>query len=384
MGNGKGSACPTQRITSMILAMATAVAVIASWITGDQWHIASGLVIAAGASLIVRLALHREFCDVVDGNAKGLNPVSWVKEEYHRLKTVRNDLICDMEKFQKQTAEQGKTLLHLFDEMTEQHETAMEHVGETVQAVGSVDKSIRQIAINTERASQEAHDTRQSAENEVTTLLNAITNMHKVVSMVSQSAETIERLGEASEQIGQILTVIDDIASRTNLLALNAAIEAARAGEHGRGFAVVADEVRHLAEKTTSATSEINEVISLIQNTTDESIHGIRDGVKGVNDGVEILTETGESLAEMVGRLEGVVEAIDTIANAAEDQSEATTAINGAVKSLVRSSRMAAIKVEEASQYANEFIADLTESESMCETDELSSERLLAPQPAVG
>lgn len=63
-----------------------------------------------------------------------------------------------------------------------------------------------------------------------------------------------------SVKIGGIVPTIDDIAEQTNLLALNAAIEAARAGEHGRGLRV-ADEVRKLAERSSRATSEIQQII---------------------------------------------------------------------------------------------------------------------------
>ena len=56
-------------------------------------------------------------------------------------------------------------------------------------------------------------------------------------------------LAERSRKIADIVTIVEEIAFKTNILALNAAVEAARAGETGKGFAVVAGEVRSLAQK---------------------------------------------------------------------------------------------------------------------------------------
>jgi methyl-accepting chemotaxis protein len=74
--------------------------------------------------------------------------------------------------------------------------------------------------------------------------------------------ESMSSIRSASGEIEEIVAVIGELASQTNLLAFNAAIEAARAGEAGMGFTIVAEEVRRLAERSSQATREINRLIA--------------------------------------------------------------------------------------------------------------------------
>jgi len=96
-------------------------------------------------------------------------------------------------------------------------------------------------------------------------------NLEELANSSQAAALQVGHLDQHAQDIGQIVQLIKDIASRTNLLALNAAIEAARAGEYGRGFAVVADEVRKLAERTSQATSDISQLVGLIRDSSGRS-----------------------------------------------------------------------------------------------------------------
>lgn len=190
---------------------------------------------------------------------------------------------------------------------------------------------------------------------------STVEKMNIIADVVSRAAGTVEELGKSSEQIGEIIKVIEEIADQTNLLALNAAIEAARAGEQGRGFAVVADEVRKLAERTTKATKEISDMISVIQVKTDGAVVSMSEGTREVESGRELSNKAGESLKKIIAETDKVVSLVKQVAIASEEQSEASESMSRNIEGISTVINETALGVQEIAG-ATEDLARLTDN----------------------
>ena len=125
---------------------------------------------------------------------------------------------------------------------------------------------------------------------------------------------SVAGLSEAAGRIGEVVRLIGDIASRTNLLALNATIEAARAGEAGKGFAVVASEVKTLATQTARATEEIGGQIAAMQGATGQAVEALRSIAATIQRMNAIATSIAEAVAQQGDATREIARAVQQVA----------------------------------------------------------------------
>ena len=240
-----------------------------------------------------------------------------IEESLNHLRRYLVELVGTIHQHAGEVADSSRTLAELSQGLHGGAERQLADSAQIRDALGELEGTIVQVADDASQAAGASRSARQAVEQGQRVIEQSLTGLHALVGEVQDNAQSIEQLASETATIGSVLTVIRGVAEQTNLLALNAAIEAARAGESGRGFAVVADEVRSLAQRTSGATEEIQQLIARLQQAAQQSVLAMRTQV-------EHAQTTASQAAQADGALDNVVGAIRTIASMAERIAEAT------------------------------------------------------------
>lgn len=199
---------------------------------------------------------------------------------------------------------------------------------ENLASLESSSYSMEQKMQDVDRISKELVDISASNEN----ALNYLMGMSEEVKYsTNRTKEVTDKLLHESGEIGKTLDIINEIAESINLLALNASIEAARAGEAGRGFAVVAQEVGHLAENTKDSLKKVDNVVSRVQNGTEDVFRFMNENAEQLLKQNQVIVDTVKGIRTMMELLKKSVEAIEQADNIRDMQNKViqkTVAIN--------------------------------------------------------
>jgi methyl-accepting chemotaxis protein len=248
------------------------------------------------------------------------------------------------------------------DQVTNNLNFLAETIDKSVSAMEEMHASIKNVEKNAAVSHEVSRQVTLQADEGREGVGETIQALAEIQKSVELSFDGIMRLSRNSGRIGSIVKVIKDITKKTNLLALNASIIAAQAGEFGKDFGVVAEEMRALSHQTGQITGEIEVIISYILNDSDTAAKNITFSKELVQKGVAIGHETGETLksinnsavrsmdmteeiktatAEQVQGVKLVTQSIEDVSamasqiyNASKEQSEATKNILRSIESI--------------------------------------------------
>lgn len=160
-------------------------------------------------------------------------------------------------------------------------------------------------------------DSSKIMNNKIKSMQNSSQKMDEGISAISKRIETVNT---TVDKVSNIVSVIEEISSETNLLSLNASIEAARAGDAGKGFAVVAQEIRVLSDNTNTELENIKQIISSLveecrycvqaSGTIVEDNAKQKEEIKAVLDEFGSLDEQIQKTAEKADEIEELVTAM--------------------------------------------------------------------------
>lgn len=211
--------------------------------------------------------------------------------------------------------------------LAEQAIQETERTRDTLTSIEQMSLSIENVAANANKAatiSDEAYTTVQEGTAAMDQTVDSILGLRNTV---GETSKKIKRLGESSQKISQVVSLIEEIALKTNLLAINASVEASRAGEQGQGFTVVAEQVGALAEQSAAATKEIAQIVAGIQAETKEVTEAMEIGTTQVVDSTRLVEDTKAKLANVLNRSQEINTLMQSISEATTTQTETSKSV---------------------------------------------------------
>ena len=172
--------------------------------------------------------------------------------------------------------------------------------------INKLNSHVEQESISVSQSSSAIEEMLANIQSVTRTLINNSDNVRELINAsdlgrtgLQDVAADILEIARESEGLLEINSVMENIASQTNLLSMNAAIEAAHAGEAGKGFAVVADEIRKLAENSSEQSKTISNVLKKIKGSIDKitkSTDNVLAKFEAIDSGVKIVSDQEENI----------------------------------------------------------------------------------------
>ncbi|MCS7030244.1 MAG: methyl-accepting chemotaxis protein [Gloeomargarita sp. SKYG116] len=232
-----------------------------------------------------------------------------------------------------------------------------QELASTLNSVQMMTDSIQRVAESAREAAEVARKASAAAIRGGEAVDQTVAGIQSIRESVAETTRKVKRLAESSQEINKIVNSIGQIAQRTNLLALNASIEAAKAGEAGRGFAIVADEVRQLADRTSRASKEIEQIVLQIQSETGLVMTAMEEGTQAVIRGTRVAEQAKRALEEIIQ----VSKQIDDLVQSITADTVRQTEVSRNVTQVMQSVELTAQETSQEAQRVSVSLQNLVE-----------------------
>ncbi|MDS0278563.1 methyl-accepting chemotaxis protein [Halomicroarcula sp. S1AR25-4] len=234
---------------------------------------------------------------------------------------------------------------------------------ETVTAeMNDLSATVEEIASSADEMASTAQSATDRGEDGSELAGEATAELRDIERTMAEMVESTAALEEQIDEIRDIVGLIDDIASQTDVLAINASIEAAHADGDGDGFAVVADEVKDLATQTQTATDRIEDIISDVTEQADETAAEMRATNERVANGAETVESALAAMDELTEEVEDVNAGIQEVNRATDEQAATSQEVVTMLEDVAEVSEQTAKRAEQAATATDEQMAELDDA----------------------
>ncbi len=258
------------------------------------------------------------------------------------------ELVTQINRASVEVANESELAVNSAQAVSQSNTHQAQEISHAASLMTKVSNDMREMSEQANSSSAMATESLKVAEQGTQAVRDTITGMDNMREQIQETSKRIKRLGESSQRIGDIVSLIDDIAEQTNILSLNAAIQASMAGEAGRGFAVVSDEVQSLAERSTEATKKIAQLVTTIQNDTNDAVLSMEHATQEVVSGTKVADTAGSALAEIETVSQKLSSLIAGISKGSTEQAELVNKVSQQVTKVSDSSTDTSQKAQDS------------------------------------